>query len=66
MKICCQHCGRYLFTATTTTIIEEEPCPGCGAKNNHKVIFSDDFTQSQLHHVHTAVETPPKKLKKSV
>lgn len=66
IKVNCRHCGRYSFTATTTTIQEEVPCGNskCGAKNNYQIIFSNDFTESQLHHVFTKAETPPKKLKK--
>lgn len=64
IKVNCKHCDRYQFTATTTTIQEEVPCTGCGAKNNYKIIFSNDFTDSQLHHVFSKAETEPKKLKK--
>lgn len=63
MKVTCEHCGRYLFTAVTTTIIQEMPCGGCGAKSNHKIIFSDDHTPRQLAMICDAVETEPKRLK---
>lgn len=63
VKVTCEHCGRYLFTAVSTTIIAEHPCGGCGAKSNHKIIFPNDCTDAQLHFVHTTEETPPKKLK---
>lgn len=66
LKVTCKWCGKYQFTATTTTIQEEVPCGNskCGAKSNYKIIFSNDFTDAQLHHVFTKEETPPKKLKK--
>lgn len=63
IKVTCEHCGRYLFTATTTTIVQEAPCTGCGAKSNHKIIFPEDCTDAQLRHVFSFVPTPPKKLK---
>lgn len=64
LKVNCKHCGRYQFTATTTTIQEEVPCTGCKAVSNYKIIFSNDFTDAQLNHIFTKAETPPKKLKK--
>lgn len=62
-KLNCKHCSRYVATVTSSAILEEVPCTGCGAKNNYKIIFSNDFTDAQLHHVFSKAETEPKKLK---
>jgi len=64
MKITCQHCGRYQFTATGNVMIQEMPCAGCGAKNNYKIIISD--SAPALTAKATIDETPPKKPIKSV
>ena len=62
MKIDCRHCGRYLMTATTTTIAEGVVCGNskCKAKVNIKVLFSDDVTEAQLRHKFTTIEISPK------
>jgi len=64
MKIYCQHCERYQFTATGNVMIEQMPCVGCGAKNNYKIILSD--SAPALTYTPQADEEPPKKLKKSL
>lgn len=62
MKINCRHCDRYLFTASSTTIVEGVVCSNskCKAKLNIKVIFNDDATHEQMHHKFTTPEQPPK------
>lgn len=56
MKIHCKHCQRYLFTATGDVMIDEMPCPGCGAKNNFKIVLGGDILRLE----HKAQEVPPK------
>ena len=53
----CKHCGRYLFKATGTTVVEDMPCPKCKATLNFKIInpLGDDKT-----HTFKFVETDPK------
>ena len=63
LKVNCKHCDRYVATLTSSVILEEVPCTGCGAKNNYQIIFSNDFTEYQLRHVFSKAETEPKKLK---
>jgi len=57
----CNHCGRYLFTAKGTTIIEQMPCPNskCRAKLNIKIVSSDS-TDEELRYKFITNETPPK------
>jgi len=62
MKVNCKHCNRYQFTASVTTIQEEVPCNGCGAKSNYKICFSD-ATPEQLRYTFTSEEKLPTKLK---
>lgn len=64
MKISCKHCSRYQFTACVTTIQQEVPCNGCGAKSNYKIIFGD-ATEEQIRYKFTEAEKPPTKLKES-
>lgn len=56
----CKHCGRYLFKATGTTVVEDMPCPKCKATLNFKIInpLGDDKT-----HEFKYVETEPKNWK---
>ncbi len=60
LSINCKHCGRYLFKATGTVIIEDSPCPKCKATNNFKIInpLGNDVT-----HEFTFEETEPKDIK---
>lgn len=53
----CKHCGRYLFKATGTTVVEDMPCPKCKATLNFKIInpLGDDKT-----HTFKFVEQEPK------
>ena len=57
LSINCKQCGRYLFKATGTTVVEDMPCPKCKATNNFKIInpMGDDIT-----HEFTFVEKEPK------
>lgn len=66
-KVHCKHCGRYLFDAVETTIIQGLICTGskCKARLNIKVVF-DGATAAQLRHKFTAPEGPPKALSDSV
>lgn len=56
----CKHCGRYLFKATGTTVVEDMPCPKCKATLNFKIInpLGDDKT-----HEFKYVEQAPKDYK---
>lgn len=60
LDINCKHCGRYLFKATGTTVVEDMPCPKCKATLNFKIInpLGDDHT-----HKFQYVETGPKNWK---
>lgn len=60
-KVTCKHCGRYLFKAKGTTIIEQFPCPNskCRAKLNIKIIDMDS-TDEQRRYKFTTAELPPK------
>lgn len=60
LSVSCQHCGRYLFKATGTTVVEDMPCPKCKAHNNFKIINpkGDDIT-----HTFTYKETAPTEMK---
>ncbi len=60
IDINCKHCGRYLFKATGTTVIEDMPCPKCKAKSNFKIInpLGNDKT-----HEFKFAETDPKDIK---
>lgn len=64
MKIDCKHCGRFLFDAVGTTIIEGIICPNskCKARMNFKIIFNTDTLDSQIHQQMNAAETRPKSL----
>lgn len=59
MKVHCQHCNRYQFTATGDVMIDEMPCSGCGAKNNFKIVIGGDILRAK----HQVEEQPPKKKK---
>lgn len=43
MKVECKHCGRFLFKAAGTVVIEGLICPntGCKAALNFKIVNSD-------------------------
>ncbi len=60
LSVSCKHCGRYLFKATGTTVVEDMPCPRCKATLNFKIINpkGDDVT-----HMFTFAEKAPEKLK---
>lgn len=60
LSVNCKHCGRYLFKATGTTVVEDMPCPRCKATLNFKIINpkGDDVT-----HTFTFKETEPEKKK---
>lgn len=57
LAVNCKQCGRYLFKATGTTVVEDMPCPKCKATNNFKIINpkGDDIT-----HEFTFTEQEPK------
>lgn len=63
-EVNCKHCGRYLFTAQSTTIIEQMPCANskCKAKLNIKVVDSQSTLKDIQHRFETA-EVPPKSAK---
>lgn len=54
MKVHCKHCNRYLFTATGDVMIDEMPCPACGAKSNFRITLAVQAVK------HTSEEQPPK------
>lgn len=60
-RVDCKYCGRYLFNACGTTIIEQLPCPNtkCKAKLNIKIVTSDS-TPAQLNYKFTTQESPGK------
>jgi len=60
LSVNCKHCGRYLFKATGTTVVEDMPCPKCKATNNFKIInpLGNDVT-----HEFTFTEQEPKDIK---
>lgn len=60
INVTCKHCGRYLFKATGTTVVEDMPCPKCKATLNFKIIneLGNDAT-----HRFTYLETDPKEIK---
>lgn len=41
MEIKCKNCGRYLFTAVGTVVIENLVCGKCGSHLNFKIINTD-------------------------
>lgn len=57
LSVNCKQCGRYLFKATGTTVVEDMPCPKCKATNNFKIInpLGNDVT-----HKFTYIEAEPK------
>lgn len=63
-EVNCKFCGRYLFTATSTTIVEQVPCGNskCRAKLNIKVV-TPESTMEQMRYKFKAKETPPKEKK---
>lgn len=56
LTVNCKHCGRYLFKATGTTVVEDMPCPKCKATLNFKII-SD--LGNEATHKFTYVEQEP-------
>lgn len=60
LSVNCKHCGRYLFKATGTTVVEDMPCPKCKATLNFKIInpLGNDIT-----HEFKFVEQGPKDVK---
>lgn len=60
-KICCNHCGRYLFTAVGNCLIQEMPCPGCKATANFNIQFAVPVKQEGFKFTNEKRE--PKKLK---
>lgn len=56
ISVSCKHCGRYLFKATGTTIIEDMPCPKCKATQNFKIV--NELGNDQTHRF-TYTETEP-------
>ena len=60
LSVNCKHCGRYLFKATGTTVVEDMPCPKCKATLNFKIInpLGNDVT-----HEFKFVEQDPKDIK---
>lgn len=60
-EVNCKHCGRYLFTASGTVIVEQLPCPNskCRAKLNIKIV-SNDATHDDLRYRFKTEEQPPK------
>lgn len=61
-KVTCKHCGRYLFTAKGTVILEQFPCPNtrCKAKLNIKIVHSGS-SKEQINYKFSIEEVAPKK-----
>lgn len=61
MKVHCKYCGRYLFDAEGTVIIENLICPNskCKAHLNIKVI-TPKSTTDEINYKFVSPETPPK------
>lgn len=56
ISVNCKHCGRYLFKATGTTIVEDMPCPKCKATQNFKIV---NELGNDVSHRFTYKETEP-------
>ena len=65
LEIECKHCGRYLFTAMSTTILEQMVCSNskCKAKLNFKIV-NHLSSNEQIAYKFATKETQPKEIKK--
>lgn len=61
-KVTCKHCGRYLFNAVKSMVVEGVVCPNskCKAKLNIKVLFLSDTSHELEGYSFTEPEQPPR------